>query len=90
VLKQLTLDELLEMFDESVRGKIFEKLKPRLVKGMVVFENHDMSSSQLGARTACVFGTGFTFATAEECEGKWINDLPSQRQYAVAFYRKGE
>jgi hypothetical protein len=88
-MKQLTLAELLEMFDESVRADIGVRLAQTSVTGIVVFENQQMDSSCLGDRTAMIVGPNCTCKTVEECEGKWLNDLPSQRQYAVAFYKKG-
>jgi hypothetical protein len=51
----------------------------------VLFENQDFCSSRFGARTVVCVGPGCTYRTPEECEGKWLHDLPSQRQYAAAW-----
>ena len=57
---------------------------------LVLFVNEQMDSSHCGeSQTLCV-GPTCTYKSPEECEGKWLKDLPSQRQYAVAFCRLKE
>lgn len=57
------------------------------VVGVVLFRNQDMWASQCGASSCVVVGQGRTYETIEACEGKHLNDLPSQRQYAECFVR---
>ena len=66
-----------------------EWLKTPGVVGVVLFRNQDMSSSMCCASACMVVGEGKTYKTVEECEGKWLNDLPSQRQYAECFVKAG-
>jgi len=89
-MKKINKEQLLELFDPSVHGKIEELLAKSDVNGAIVFENHDMCSSNLGARTAVIYGDNQTYKTAEQAHGKWINDLPSQRQYADSYYEKAK
>ena len=57
------------------------------VAGVVLFRNQDMWASKCGALSCVVVGQGRTYQTIEDCEGKHLNDLPSQRQYAECFVR---
>jgi len=80
-IKIITFDEVLKMFDESVHDRIrYHWDKPGTV-GLVVFENMVFDSSAFGARSCLPVGEPWTYKTIKECEGKWLNDLPSQRQY---------
>jgi hypothetical protein len=88
-MKKLTRDELFAMFDKEVHNILTERLNRPDVTGMVVFVNQDMCSSQLGQSTALIVGPNCTYKSWQETEGKWLNDLPSQRQYAEAYYEKG-
>ena len=86
MLKQLTRDEFLSHFDPSVHARI----KAAVVRypdaeAVVIFENVAFDSSAFGDRQALVVGPSNTFKSVEFCEGKWLNDLPSQRQYPQAF-----
>lgn len=87
-MKQITFEQLLEMFDPDVHPRLKDNFKQTHVTGMVVFENQQMDSSRFGHRTAMIVGPQCTYKTVEECEGKHLHDLPSQRQYATAFVRK--
>ena len=84
-MKEITMKELLEMFDPSVQPRIIGVVARSQATHVVVAENQQMDSSQFGLRTAMVVGPTCTYKTPEECEGKWLHDLPSQRQYFVAF-----
>jgi hypothetical protein len=53
---------------------------PRAV-GVVYFENRQFDSSEFGAGSVIFVGADNTFKSVEDCEGKWINDLPSRRKY---------
>ena len=84
-MKEITMKELLELFDPEVHSAIAASIERCAATHVVVAENQQMDSSQLGRRTAMVVGPTCTYRTLEECEGKWLFDLPSQRQYFVAF-----
>lgn len=58
------------------------------VRGLVIFMNHQMDSSAFGSCTALAYGSGCTYTSPQEMEGKWLNDLPSQRQYPEYIYRR--
>ena len=51
----------------------------------VLFCNLDFSSSQYGKWTVMTVGPDQTYKTMAEVENSWLNDLPSQRQYPVAY-----
>lgn len=84
-MRQLTAQTLLDQFDEEVHDKIREAIKSTQATHIVLFENLDMSSSSLGKRTALCVGPSCTFKSPEDCEGKHLNDLPSQRQYPTGY-----
>jgi len=84
-MKEVTFEEFLKMFDERVHGAIRRAIDIHDAEGFIVFENQAMDSSHLGERTAVVFGPTCTYKSPEEAEGRWLNDLPSQRQYPVAW-----
>ena len=67
--------------------KVREWVKEPGVVGVVLFRNMAFDSSSFGASSCIVVGEGRTYKTIEECEGKWLKDLPSQRQYAESFVR---
>jgi hypothetical protein len=69
----------------SLRDRILGAVRVTGATHLVVFENRDSWSSQLGAKTVVCVGPGCTYRTPEDCEGKWLNDQPSQRQYAAVW-----
>lgn len=85
-MKQLTKDELLALFDAEVHDALEAQMLKPGVEALVVFENVMMDSSSFGERTAVIVGEPFTFKSVAFCEGKWLKDLPSQRQHATAFF----
>jgi hypothetical protein len=89
-LEELALLKFLERFDESVHTQILERFNRKDVDGAVLFENIQLDSSNLGKRTACIYGPGCTYETLEKISQGWLNDLPSQRQYPVAYVRKAD
>jgi hypothetical protein len=89
-LKQITLEQLLQMFDPEVHDTIQRLAQSEDTTGLVVFENLQMDSSQFSNRTAMVVGPTRTYKTVEACEGQHLYDLPSQRQYATCYWSKGE
>jgi hypothetical protein len=57
------------------------------VDGLILYVNIQMDSSSFGRKQAMVYGPGCTFKTPDDAPG-WLNDLPSQRQYTQAIFRK--
>jgi hypothetical protein len=84
-IKQLSATAFLSQFDASVHSQIADRVKRYGASAVVLFENEDFSSSQFGQRTALVVGPQNTYTSVEACEGKHLNDLPSQRQYAKVW-----
>ena len=80
-----TLDELLADFDADSKRQIDEKVKEYEATHVVLFENQQLDSGQCGEQSAMPVGPNNTFKSVEDCKGKWLNDLPSQRQYPVAY-----
>ncbi len=87
-LKQLTREELFALFDAEVHGALEHRLAQEHVAGLLVFENLQLDSRELGQRTAVIYGPSCTFKSPAMVEGQHLHDLPSQRQYPVAFYAK--
>ncbi len=88
-IREITWEQLLGMFSENVHAPLADTMKRwPSAAGMIVFENLDMGSSRLGERSAMPFGPDNTIKSVDDVRGKWLNDLPSQRQYPVAVWRK--
>jgi hypothetical protein len=87
---KVTLAELLSMMHPSVHGKLLEILSldantgPAKTIAFALYENLDMSSSQLGQRSVMPIGPNWSMKTVEEIV-PYINDLPSQRQYVQCW-----
>ena len=88
-LKEITVEELLKLFDPSVHDSIRRIAAKPGVTDLVVFENLQMDSSRFGDRSAVIVGPGCTYKSLEEIAGLHLGDLPSQRKYPVAFARCG-
>jgi hypothetical protein len=83
-MKRLTATEFWGMFDKSVHVYIAQTCDVfHDAESLVIFENQDMWSSRMGQRTAVICGPSNTYKSHRDTEGKWLNDLPSQRQYAT-------
>jgi len=82
--KLMSMDELKSMFDPSVHGAL-EQLA-RDARHIVVYEVLDFWSSRFGHRTALKVGPGCQVETLEQALQIWLGDLPSQRQYPVAYW----
>ena len=85
-MNRITKEEFFKLFDPSVHDATamsLEKYKDAV--GIVVFENQCMDSSSLGSRSAVVVGPSNTYKTVDALVGRWLNDLPSQRQYATSY-----
>jgi len=92
-IRKVTEVEFLDMFDVSVQNAIMASAaRYRDCEALVCFENLQMDSSQLGARTALVVGPNNTLKLAQlEDGGTRLGDCPSRFQYPVAYvdYRTG-
>jgi len=88
VKKLASLDEVKAMFHPSVHDAL-----ERLALGaryIVVYENLDFWSSRFGERTALRVGPGCSVPSLEKALEIWLGDLPSERQYPVAYWEKKE
>jgi len=75
--------------DEGVHWDIQHTLYRDGVDAVVCFENLDMSSNQLGRRTAMAIGPDRTYKTVDAVQGKHLGDVPSRFQWPVAVvYRE--
>ena len=79
-----SVEELKSMFDPSVHGAL-EQLA-RDARYIVVYENLDFWSSRFGERSALKVGPGCSIETLEQALQIWLGDLPSERQYPVAYW----
>jgi len=79
-----SLDEVKAMFDPSVHSAL-EQLA-RDARYIVVYEVLDFWSSRFGHRTALKVGPGCSIESLEEALSIWLGDLPSERQYPVAYW----
>jgi hypothetical protein len=81
------LDEVKAMFDPSVHDAI-ERLAQD-ARYIVVYENLDFWSSRFGERSALRVGPGCQVESLEEALSIWLGDLPSERQYPIAYLECG-
>jgi hypothetical protein len=82
--KLASLDEVKAMFDPSVHAAL-----DALAQGaeyIVVYEDHDFWSSNLGQRLAVKVGRGCTYASLETA----LRHAPSWRYVPVAYWKSGE
>ena len=84
VKKLASLDEVKAMFHPSVHDAL-ERLA-RHARYIVVYENLDFWSSRFGERSALKVGPGCTVESLEKALSIYLGDLPSERQYPVAYY----
>lgn len=87
-IKEITRKELFEYFDKEVYPALNSLIEHDNTEAIVIFENQNFDSSAFGARTAIKTGENCTYKSFKDCEGKWLYDLPSQRQYPIAVYIK--
>lgn len=85
-MKQITMPEILDLFDKSVHARIKELAQNPRTSHLVLFENQDFCSSRFGAKSLMQIGPDCTYKTLSDVEGHHLNDLPSQRQYPIAFW----
>jgi hypothetical protein len=84
-VEKLTWSEFEMKFEPECRSALRANRLKEGCAAMVLFENHMFDSSAFGRRTGIMVGPGCTYGTWQECEGGHLNDLPSQRQQAVAY-----
>lgn len=90
-IPKLSKKEFLERGNFAAEEAFVAALKRKSdATGIVLFENLMMDSSSRGAMTAMLVGPTNTYKSAEDCEGKYLNDMPSQRQYPVAWVPREE
>lgn len=84
-MNRIGFDELLGKFDSDIHERLRTLINQEGVAALVVFENHQMDSSSFGARSAIAVGPGCSHHSVSSVKKLWLNDLPSQRQYPVAY-----
>lgn len=91
-IPKLTKKEFLERSNRGLyEASLQEALQRKLdAIGLVLFENRQMDSSNYGRTTCMLIGPTNTYKSAEDCEGKYLNDAPSQRQHPVAWVSREE
>jgi len=85
MLKYVTPEELLKLFDPEVWDKLRDAAKRTYASHIVVAENLQMDAGRFGWRTALCVGHACTYKRPEDCEGKWLGDTPSERQYFTCY-----
>lgn len=87
-LKEITLAEVKEMFDESVHSNIDTAYGRPGVDALVVYENIDFASSSFGERSALVVGPRCSVRTLEDAAKQPLGATPSQFQYPRYYTKK--
>ena len=80
-MKYILFHTMLSHFDESLHKSIKNLASKDGVVNLVEFINQNFSSSEFGRNTVMAIGPGFSYETLNDVKGKFLNDLPSQRQY---------
>lgn len=85
-LRQISMDELMAMFDPSVHQGIQQAVSKFRPTHVVVFENLQMDSSEFGQRTALTIGgPENTYKTLDEVREGRLGDVPSRFQYPTHY-----
>lgn len=84
-MKQITLQALLGLFDSSVHDALRRITQLPGTTHLVVYENRMIGSPHCGERTALAVGPQRSLPSLSEAASHWLHDLPSTRQYAVAY-----
>lgn len=87
-MKQINFQAFKAHFHTSVHDKLERLWENPETEGLVLFMNNQFDSSQFGTCSAVSIGKNCTYKSWEDCQGKHLNDLPSQRQYAEYFCLK--
>jgi hypothetical protein len=90
-MEQMTKDAFMKELGTATLGDITRALRnfPDAT-AVVLFRNQNFDSSRFGAQSVIVVGPSNTFKSPEDCKGKWLFDLPSQRQQPVAWCPRAE
>ena len=84
-MQKLTMEEMMDKFDPEVHDAIRRAIESNHATELLLAENQLFDSSAFGERTCMVAGPACTYKSHDTCEGKWLKDLPSQRQYFIAW-----
>jgi hypothetical protein len=82
-MKQITFQQLCGMMDPVCYKQLLKQAAT--ARYLVLLENGQMDSSAHGHRTVMAVGPGKTYETLESLEGMHLHDLPSLREYPVAY-----
>jgi hypothetical protein len=90
-MREMTMAEFVAQFrDQDTGAQVRAAAAQRMFKGwtaFVLFRCEQMDSSHLGEQTVVAVGPNCTYKSPGDCEGKWLRDLPSERQYPVSYVR---
>lgn len=82
-------EDYLTLFDVDIHAQLTDQALLPGVAGLIAYENLNLDASARGARTSLRYGSACTCARREDAP-PWLNDLPSQRQYPIAYYEKAQ
>ena len=86
-VKEVSEQEFLALFDESVREKIKSSARTCKAEVVVCCEVLQMDSSQFGKRTVLCLGPHCTYPVSEIEKGLRLGDVPSRFQYPTVLWR---
>ena len=91
-MKEITIQEMEtrasmpEVWDSVIRIITLKLIEDKAsITHIALARNRMMDSSSFGDTSLIVIGPGCACETPEDCEGRWLNDLPSERQYFVEY-----
>lgn len=84
-IKRVAFKEMLKELEPEVVIGVKSMAEKTAATGLVLFRNMDMSSSNFGCSSIVAIGPTCTYKTVEDCEGTYLNDMPSQRQYPELY-----
>lgn len=85
LLREISLKELLAMLSPQTRPVVRERAARLKASHVVLFENLDMSSSHLGARTALIIGPDCTYKSLDDIREAHLGQVPSVFQYPTCY-----
>lgn len=83
-LKQITEDELLELFSDDDKDRVVSLMTRPEVDALVVFQNKVEGSPHEGRTTAIAVGSTLVPKTVMDMKGAWIYE-GDEKQEAVSF-----
>jgi hypothetical protein len=89
-MKKVSWTAFLAALSEDVRERVAESAERLEATGAALFVNQQLDSSSLGESSVLLFGPKLTYKGPDDLVGKWLFDLPSQRQYAQEFALREE